>query len=114
MSLPSGYVAWAHRQGCNPYHPLSWSPEDHAAFRAWKLEWFRDAMRAFKAFDMPRLMPREQMRSRIREALDRLQAPPPSRPYRQCPCHPFAPRRTAPITEPHGLSYIRSFRGGAA
>ena len=110
MSLPAGYKTWAESQGCSIYHPDEWSDGDRASFAAWKFDAFVKRMATFSAFDQWLLMGQAHTVSRIREWIDQLEAPPPSNPYKTCPCHPFRPRKAKPAGEPHGLSYLDSFR----
>ena len=109
MTLPAGFRAWTITRGCGP-HWETWTPNDLAAFLRWKLDWFIDKQRARKADGTTRLMSTELIRARVREDLDRLAAPPPSRPWLRCDCHVFRPRRTAVAEPEHGLIFIESFR----
>ena len=109
MTLPAGFLPWAEQRGCSPYHPDQWDAEDVAAFMAWKLDWFKSWCRAFRP--VGRLMPAQHARERVREALDRLHAPPPARPFLVCPCHMIhRGRPTGRDDTPHGLGYINTFR----
>ena len=106
MSLPSAYMQWCRRHGINGYHPDAWTEEEHAQFREYKRLHFIWTMQVFKAFDQPKLMTRATLLFRIREYLDRLHEPPPSRPYKTCPCHRFTPRQAERDTAPHGFAWM--------
>lgn len=109
MGTPANFKKWAEERGISPFHPDQWSSADHDAYYAMKLENFKALMVLYKL--MPRLMPRDHLKSRIREALERLKEPPPSTPWRRCPCHTFSPVRAKPEAEmPHGILYLDSFR----
>lgn len=87
MSLPGGFRAWALAQGCSPHHPDEWTPDDLVAFQAWKRAHYQakwDAHHQAGMFDT--------LHPRIAEDIAQAHQGPPSRPWRTCPCHPYAPR----------------------
>ena len=100
-------------RGMSLHHTDEWSAADREAFYRWKLENFRELWKAYKADGTTRLVSHEWLRSRIRESLDRLYAPPSSRPYTgQCDCHPRVYRQDKPEPEPaHGLAWMAATFG---
>jgi hypothetical protein len=116
VSSPSGLRDFCSRRGISPWHPESWGPHDRDAYHLWKVAWFRSKWAAFKIDGMTSLMPRAHLLSRIREDLDRVNEPVPSRFWvGACPCHQ-RPRQRAEDRSEHpkgvtaALAYISSFR----
>jgi hypothetical protein len=91
------------------FHPDEWSAADRTAYYAWKRANYVEKWQFYRSLGLPRLMPRDHLQRRVRDDLDAVLAPPPSRVYQRCPCHSFRPVRTQPDPSPHGLAYIRSF-----
>jgi hypothetical protein len=101
------YPAWAASRHINAAHPDTWSPEDHAAYDQWKLAIFREKWMALKKDGTTKLMRPEQIRSWVRESLDTLARPAPSRRWRSCECH-MRPRQVAEDRTPvrHGVAWL--------
>jgi hypothetical protein len=111
VSIPGGFMAFCLRTGQNAFHPSEWTETERAAFHAWKLDAFKQKWSAYRKISIKTWCPKATIKSRIREDLDLLHAPPPSRPYRSCPCHSSAPRQAARDTAPHGLAWMASTFG---
>lgn len=103
MSLPSGYAIFCESRGLNPYHPDTWSEAGRRTFQRWKLARFKAHVRHWRDLGQWDILRQTAGRTRliqmVRAELDQALAPPPSQPWRRCPCHP-APRPTsAPLEE---------------
>ena len=115
MTIPAGYREWARRMGANPYHPDSWTSLQLASFMAWKREHVAARHRERIRTGTWSLMTLDQQETARREDERIASSPPPSRPWRVCPCH-TAPTRAAESGDPlptsaiEALAYIESFR----
>jgi hypothetical protein len=83
VSVPSGYRTWCVQRGITPDHPDDWSLEDHAAFLHWKREHYRAKWDMYFSLGLP-----QHWRRMIRDDVEAALAPPPTRPWRACSCHP--------------------------
>jgi hypothetical protein len=90
MGMPAGYVAWCLEHALNAWHPDEWPPEGHRAYQAWK----RDVAAGRHARRVDdgtfALMSFERQLELLEEEEKWAEEPPPSRPFRYCPCHMFA------------------------
>lgn len=91
MSLPPDYVPWCRTHGLNPWHPDDWPEAGREAFQAWKRQQVAQRwVTRMKAGTWDLLSPDRQAEL-VAEDVACAEAPPPSRPFTSCPCHPFAP-----------------------
>ena len=96
MSLPSGYVRWCQAQGLNAWHPDDWPPAGRQAFMAWKRDLASARRRRLLAAGTWDLLSLDRQAELLAESAAFEQEPPPSRPFKICPCHPFAPVASGP------------------
>jgi hypothetical protein len=87
MTIPAGYMAWAHTCEANPYHPDTWSAEQLEAFMRWKAQHIAARHQVRVADGTWALYSDEQRISLLRDDLAMLESPPPTQPYTHCPCH---------------------------
>lgn len=105
--------------GLNPYHPDEWSPEERGAYTRWRLRLFRAHWRWRMELGDPAIIRKqagrealvELVRAGVRDAL----APPRSRPFAVCPCHPRrlgdgAGRRASPWSAGPGPAAERALK----
>ena len=106
--VPSGFRAWCAAHAVSPYHPRTWPPDVVADYRRWKRQLVVERWRWYRDHGFTRLLPRATLAMRVREDLDWIARDPPSKVWGSCPCH-AQPRqqRDAPMTEAHGLAFIR-------
>jgi hypothetical protein len=89
VSLPPDYVSWAQSHDLNAWHPDEWPDAGRAAFRAWKRAFVVHRRVAWMDSGVWDLLSPDR-RAEIRaEDVAFTEAPPPSRPYKRCPCHMF-------------------------
>lgn len=85
------YAAWAEAHGLNPWHPERWTPDEQAAFRAWRLARFRAKWRWRRDVGdvaLRRAANRSRLLSDVRADLEIALGPPLARsPWKRCPCH---------------------------
>lgn len=91
MSLPSGYLRWCQTHGLNAWHPDEWPPAGREAFRVWKRDLASARLARLLADETWDLLSLDRQAELLAENVTFAQAPPPSRPYRSCPCHPYSP-----------------------
>jgi hypothetical protein len=91
MSLPPDYVPWCETHGLNPWHPDEWPAAGREAFHVWK--WNAAVARWLMRIDDGTwdLVSPERRAELVAEDVAFAEAPPPSRPFTSCPCHPFTP-----------------------
>lgn len=94
MSFPNGAHEWAVARGISPFHPATWSAEDRAAYRTWKIARFREYVRwHYRTQGMADILRRQNGQAflirRLREQAQEAVAPAPmTDTYAVCPCHP--------------------------
>ena len=90
MSLPPDYVPWAQSHDLNPWHPDEWPAAGRLDFQAWKLHLVAQRMTRYVKDGTWALLSPERQAELVWEDVDWAEEPPPSRPFRNCPCHRFA------------------------
>lgn len=102
--IPSGFGAFLDATGASP-HPSDWSPEQLAAYRAWRLAKFKSKWKFLR--DSGDIALRYAAGQRwdvileIRRELESVLGPAPSRVWRACACHRVygMPRDGNPVQE---------------
>ena len=89
MSLPPDYVPWCQAHGLNAWHPDEWPPAARDAFQAWKRDHAAQRLARRVADGTWDLYSPERQAELLAEDAAYAEEPPPSRPYRRCPCHVF-------------------------
>jgi hypothetical protein len=104
VSLPADYVLWCRAHDLNPWHPDEWPAAGREAFQAWKRELAAARWVERMKSGLWDLLSPERQAEIIEEDVDWAEAPPPSRPYRGCPCHQFGnPGPAADLRLPENL-----------
>ena len=98
MSLPPDYVPWCHAHDLNPWHPDEWPPAGREAFQTWKRELAAARWVHRMKSGLWDLLSPERQAELVWEDVDWAEEPPPSRPYKRCPCHMFG--NAGPATDP--------------
>ena len=92
QGTPSGYRLWCQMVGLNPWHPETWSADDHRLYLRWTLDGFREKWRRLSQKGMPTIIRaqhgRESLINHIRQDLREALQPLVRNPWRACPCHP--------------------------
>jgi hypothetical protein len=96
MSLPAGYVRWCQAHGLNAWHPDEWPAAGLTAFQTWKQDLTSARLHSLLADGRWDLLSLDRQADLLAEHAAFAQAPPPSRPYRSCPCHMYTPVYSGP------------------